>query len=114
MKKTPLNAVKDQFQSKEQLIAAVRALATPELWLDRVSKTKGLERISNGKLLRLHEHLTMAKDRFGSRTKLIDAILELSKRAKDQGWRSRLESFPLPRLLDLQKSLAQKAKAAVK
>jgi hypothetical protein len=112
MKKSPVTAVKEQFQSKEKLVEAVQKLATPELWLDRVNSVKGLARVSNQKLLRLQAQLTDAKSRFGSRAKLIDAILDLEKRVKDPGYKTRLEGFPLPRLLDVHGVLAKKAKRA--
>jgi|GEM_PF-237286 len=112
MKKSPVALVKEQFESKEKLVAAVEKLATSDLWLDRVNSVKGLGRVSNTKLLRLHRNLTDASSRFGSRAKLVDAILSLSKRSKDAGFKQRLESFPLPRLLDQHDVLARKQKRA--
>src|SRR5688572_27871590 len=100
MKKSPLASTKERFESKEKLVQAVEKLATEDLWLDRVSEAKGLAKVSNQKLLRLHDLLSDVKKRFGSRQKLVDAILELAKRAKDKGYASRLGGFPLPRLLD--------------
>jgi len=121
MKNSPVTAVKEQFQTKEKLVEAVQKLATPELWLDRVNSVKGLGRVSNQKLLRLHALLSDVKSRFGNRTKLISAILELEKRAKDAGYQQRLEGFALPRLVDMHQVLdrkrtrsAAKAKPAVK
>jgi hypothetical protein len=112
MKKTPVALVREQFTSKEKLIEAVQKLATDDLWVDRVSAGKGLARVSNAKLLRLHDILSDAKKRFGSRQKLIATILELDKRAKDKGYASRLERYPLPRLLDLHSSRTRAAKRA--
>jgi hypothetical protein len=112
MKNSPVHRVKEQFESKEKLVAAVKDLATDDLWLDRVNDVKGLEKVSNAKLLRLHQLLTTAKQKFGSRAKLIDAILELEKRVKDAGYRTRLESYPIPRLLDLHTAAARRAKRA--
>jgi hypothetical protein len=108
MKKSPVSAVKEQFQSKDKLVEAVQKLATPDLWLDRVNSTKGLARVSNQKLLRLQAQLTDAKSRFGSRAKLIDSILELEKRVKDPGYKARLEGYSLPRLLDAHGALSKK------
>ena len=71
MKKTPVSQVKERFESKEKLVAAVQKLATADLWLDKVSPAKGLARVSNAKLVRLHDSLTDAKKRFGSRDKLV-------------------------------------------
>lgn len=111
MKKSPVAVMKERFESKEKLVEAVQALATPELWVDRVG-VKGLERVSNAKLLRLHELLERAKKDFGSRAKLITAILELEKRTKDDGMKARLERYPLPRLLDLHTAAARRSKRA--
>jgi len=112
MKKTPLARVKEQFQSKEKLVAAVKELATDALWLDRVSGAKGLQRVSNVKLLRLYDVLSTAKKEFGSRDKLVGAILDLEKRSKDAGYKTRLERYTLPRLLDLHRASDRRAKRA--
>lgn len=100
MKKSPLQIVTDRFETKEGLVAAVRELAKGDLWLDRVNEDMGLEHVSNKKLLHLHEVLTEVKEKFGSRSALIDEIAKLEKRDKDEGYRSRLESWPTPRLYD--------------
>jgi hypothetical protein len=112
MKTSPLQAVKARFGDKAKLVSAVQALATDELWLGRVNEVKGLGSVSNEKLLRLHDILTRVKKEFGSRAKLIDSILTLSKRQKDAGLRGRLEKFPTPRLVDLQDSVGRRAKNA--
>jgi len=112
---TPVGRVKGQFENKAKLVSAVQALATPALWLDRVSADKGLAKVSNGKLLRLHAALSRAKEQFGSRDKLIGAVLTLGKRTGDEGYKSRLAGYPLPRLLDLHDSLSKSgAKSAAK
>jgi hypothetical protein len=112
MKKTPVSLVKERFESKDKLVAAVQKLATSDLWLDRVSAAKGLERVSNAKLVRLHDTLTDAKTRFGSREKLIASIVELNKRVKDKGFASKLAAYPLPQLLDLHAAAARQSKRA--
>ncbi|HEY4107176.1 MAG TPA: hypothetical protein VGM44_24925 [Polyangiaceae bacterium] len=114
MKKTPVSQVKERFESKEKLVAAVQKLATQDLWLDRVSSVKGLGRVSNAKLVRLHDVLTDAKKRFGNRDKLIGSIVELKKRAKDKGYASKLAEFTLPQLLDLHASAERANKKSAK
>ncbi|HVY26298.1 MAG TPA: hypothetical protein VHB79_07080 [Polyangiaceae bacterium] len=101
MKKSPVAVMKDKFSSKDKLVEAVQKLATGDLWLDRVNGEKGLAKVSNQKLLKLHSALTDAQKRFGSRDKLINAILELNKRTKDAGYGARIKKYPLPQLLDL-------------
>ena len=113
MKKTPLALVKERFESKEKLAAAVEKLADKGLWLDRTS-TRGLGRVSNAKLLHLHDVLTQAKKDFGSRDKLIAAILEAEKRSKDAGYKTRLEGHPLPRLLDQHRAATRRQARAEK
>jgi hypothetical protein len=112
MKKTPLGQATERFASKEKLVEAVQKLATTDLWLDRVNGEKGLSRVSNAKLLRLHDLLTQVKKDFGSRAKLVDAILTLEKRTKDAGYKTRIEQYPLPRLVDLHLSASRRVKRA--
>lgn len=114
MKNTPLARVKEQFGDKEKLVAAVEKLATKDLWLNRVSEDKGLSKVSNTKLLRLHDSLTDAKKRFGSRDKLVAAICDLEKRSKDDGYKTRLSAYPLPRLVDLHDAAKKRADRAAK
>lgn len=111
MKKSPVAVVKERFESKEKLVEAVQKLATADLWLDRVGQ-KGLAKVSNQKLLKLHDVLTDAAKRFGSRDKLIDAILQLKKRTKDAGYGASLKKAPLPQLLDLHQSAERASKRA--
>ena len=114
MKTSPLQAVKDRFGDKEKLVAAVKALATEDLWLPVVNEAKGLDRVSNAKLLRLHDMLSRVKKDFGSRGKLIDSILTLDKRQKDTGLKGRLERLSTPRLVDLHASASRRSKSGEK
>jgi len=98
--KSPLALVKERFQDKDGLIKALKELATEELWIDRVDQEKGLDSISNKKLLRLHTVLSDVKKQFGTRAALIDAILTQEKRVKDDGYKTRLSRFSTPRLFD--------------
>ena len=105
---SPLAIVKEKFGDKEKLVAALEKLADGDLWLGRTSD-KGLAHVSNAKLLRLHRIFTEVKEKFGTRAKLIDAILEVEKRMKDAGYRARLDKHPVPRLWDAYKSAAKRA-----
>jgi hypothetical protein len=109
--KTPLALVKEKFGDKAKLVAAVEKLAKDDLWLARTNQDKGLAHVSNAKLLRLHAILTEVKEKFGSREKLVAAVLELEKRTKDDGYKARLSKYPVPRLLDLFKSAQKRANA---
>ena len=112
MKKTPVSQVKERFESEEKLVAAVQKLATADLWSDRVNAAKSLGRVSNAKLVRLHDTLTDAKKRFGSRDKLVSSIVELNKRVKDKGYAEKLAGYALPQLLDLHAAAARTSKRA--
>jgi hypothetical protein len=109
---SPVRRAQGQFETKVKLVSAVQALATPALWLDRVSADKGFAKISNAKLLRLHAALSRAKEEFGSRDKLVGALLSLGKRTGDEGYKSLLAGYPLPRLLDLHDSIAKSSRQA--
>jgi hypothetical protein len=112
--KNPLALVKEQFGDKAKLVAAVEKFTGDDLWVARTNKDKGLAHVSNAKLLRLHVTFTEVKAKFGTRDKLIDAILEQQKRTKDAGLRQRLSLWPVPRLYDAYKSAAKRAAGAAK
>ncbi len=109
MKKSPLQTVKERFGDKAKLIEALRKFTNDDLWVDRLNDAKGLDHVSNAKLVRLHDTFSVVKDKFGNRFKLIDSILEIEKRTKDQGYRTRLERYPVPRLYDMFRSLSKRS-----
>jgi hypothetical protein len=109
--KTPLAIMKDKFGEKTKLVEAIEKLTKDGLWLARTNEGKGLAHVSNAKLLRLHATFTEVKEKFGTREKLIEAVLELEKRAKDAGMRERLSAWPVPRLFDAYKSAKRRTSA---
>ncbi len=109
--KSPHLRVKERFGDKKKLVEEVKKFTGEELWVKRASEGKGLEHVSNAKLLRLLDVFSQVKEKFGTRFKLVDAILEVENRAKDEGYRTRLLAFPVPRLWDQYKS-ASKRKGA--
>jgi hypothetical protein len=111
MQKSPNQIVKERFTDKQGLIKAVQELASKELWIDRVNDDKGLKRVSNRKLLRLHETISRVKSDFGSRSKLIDELVSLEKCSKDRDYKTRLESFSTPKLWELFSAAKKRAKA---
>ena len=115
MTKSPLQTVKDQFGDKAKLVAEVEKFTNNEdLWVSRLNKSKGLKHVSNAKLIRLHATFQAVADKFGTREKLIDAICEIEKRVKDEGYKTRLRAYPVPRLWDLYKSVSKRAAASKK
>lgn len=113
--KSPIAAVKESFGDKAKLVAELENFAkSDELWVSRLNAKKGLAHVSNAKLLRLHQTFTAVKEKFGTRAKLIDAIAEIEKRAKDEGYKARLGAYPVPRLWDMFKSASKRTAAAAK
>ena len=110
--KSPFALVKERFTDKDGLLKALKELATEELWTDRLDSDKGLDSVSNKKLLRLHTVLSDVKKEFGSRAKLVEAILTQEKRGKDEGYKSRLDRLSTPRLFDQYKAGKKRAKNA--
>ena len=113
--KSPLATLKDKFGDKAKLVAELEKLTKDEdLWVNRVNANKGLAHVSNAKLLKLQATFAAVKDKFGTRAKMIDAIAEIEKRAKDEGFKARLGAYPVPRLWDMYKSAAKRDGAAAK
>lgn len=112
MSKSPLEIVKERFKNKDGLVAAVKALAVDELWINRLQGDKGWDSVSNKKLLRLHAALSEAKKQFGSRAKLIEAIAADVKRQKDDAFKTGLERFPTTRLLEIFRTGQKRTKQA--
>ena len=113
--KTPLTTVRDTFGDKEKLVAELEKFTKDEaLWVGRVNDKKGLAHVSNAKLLRLHKTFSAVKEKFGTRAKLIEAIAEVEKRTKDEGYKTRLQGFPVPRLWDLFNSASKRVGATAK
>lgn len=105
MAKSPSQIVKDKFGDKSKLVEAVKQFVTEDLWVGRENKDKGLARVSNAKLLRLVETFTAVQSKWGTRGKLIDAIIEAAGRTKDAGYRAHIDGWPVPRLYDAFNSL---------
>ena len=110
MAKSPSQIVKDKFGDKQKLVDAVKQFVNDDLWVGRENQDKGLARVSNAKLLRLLDTFTAVQAKWGTRSKLIDAVVEAAARTKDQGYRAGIQNWPVPRLFDAYKSLT-KAKA---
>ncbi len=120
MKKSPLAQVKEQFGSKEKLVDALIKL--PASVIERPSdegedKDAFRNRLlvaSNSKLLRLHTVGKKVSERWGSKDKLVDAILDLRRASKDKDFRSKLSTLSVGKLFDQVSSLEIAAKRAAK
>ena len=101
--RTPLAEVKERFESKENLIKTIGKLtAKNDLLVDRFSE-KGLEHVSNAKLLRLHDLVTEVSEQFKNREALVDAYLELRGHGKDEPYKQKVMGYPLGKLYDMYK-----------
>ena len=105
MSKSPLSIVKERFgddpkKAKEKLVAAVKKAAGKDLWLDRLNEDKGLEHVSNKKLLHLEQVLEAVGKEVGSREKLVDAIAKAQGRQKDEAYKAGLSEESTPALWD--------------
>jgi len=105
MSKSPLSIVKERFgddpkKAKEKLVAAVKKVAGKDLWLDRLNEEKGLEHVSNGKLLHLEQVFEAVSKEVGSRDKLIGEIAKLQGRSKDEDYKAHLGEESTPSLWD--------------
>jgi len=127
MTMSPLQQVKDRFGSdkgddpraarqaaKEALIKAVRGYAKKGDILEDDFSDKGIERLSNSKLLKLHDLAQKVETDFGSRSGLVDKVLELENRTKDAGFREHVEAYGLPRLFDRFTAATTRAKKTSK
>jgi hypothetical protein len=109
MKTTPLAQVKERFGSKENLVQELRKLFDKtDLFENRLNPDKGLLRVANSKLLKLHDVATEVKERFTTRANLIDDLLQLLGRQKDEQYKESLGRWGLPRLWDYYRSVAKK------
>ena len=122
MRASPLQKIFDRYgdksertaevrkEAKQALIKAVQDLVKKGELLDDGFSDKGIERVSNRKLLKLLEIAEKVQAELGSRAALVDKALELDGRAKDAGFRERLEKLRLPALYGHYKGALRRAR----
>lgn len=110
-KKSPLQQVRDRFGSKEELAKLlIPKLERPFEDEDDDFFELRIRTMSNKKLLRLHDALEEVQERFGGKSGLVDAIIELKYGGSaDSGVREKLEGYRVTRLLDLHRNAERKA-----
>ncbi len=104
MKKSPLQQVKDKFGGKDKLVAELVGMMTRPSDLTKDQFKKKLLAQSNRKLMILHERETTIKNKYGSRSKLIDSLISArmgKQKKEDKGYRIHLENRTNGQLLDL-------------
>jgi len=96
----PKARVADAHGSKAALAKAIAPLLarTDE---DTDALEVRLKKASNAQLLRLQRATQTLKAKYGNREKLIAAIGEAQRKAKDKDYLAKLETYSLPVLLDL-------------
>jgi len=115
MPKSPWKQVEEKFGSKEALIKELSALVEKsDLFIKKFNEAKGLERVSNLKLLRLRRIAAEVQEKFGTREKLVTALVELEGRAKDADYRKRFDHFTLGRLVDTYRASERRQKRAAR
>ena len=109
----PAVKVKAKYGSKESLIKEVKKIFDKaDIFIDRLNPDKGLERVSNRKLMRLFEMASEVKEKFGSRKALIDEYVKLASKENVQNIKEKLSGLTLGKLLDLYHQAVRRGKKA--
>ncbi|NOZ84766.1 MAG: hypothetical protein GXP49_00605 [Deltaproteobacteria bacterium] len=112
MNKAPLALVNEKFGNKKTLVDKVATLLQRPSSETREQFKARLSRLPNLKLLRLYNAETMAKEKFGGRSKLVDAVYTLARSSGkvDKPYKNKLATYTTPRLLDLHRRLSKRTK----
>ena len=102
---TPLHTVKEKFGSKEQLVGQLVGLVQKQEGETETELNDRLMRVSNRKLLVLHERENALKTQFGSRDKLVSALVEKQLGRSDADLQAKLSDFSTGRLLSMARGL---------
>jgi|ETNmetMinimDraft_30_1059905.scaffolds.fasta_scaffold130780_1 hypothetical protein len=110
MKKTPVQRVREEFGSKEQLASKLIGVLDRREDEDQEEFERRIKTASNRQLLRLWKAEEDVKAQFGSKDGLVDAIVSLKFVGKDNAdYRAKVTRYAKTRLLDLHGSLARKS-----
>lgn len=118
MNKTPLDAVRGEYGSKDdrgkdKLVDKVVGLISGGDE-DAATLRERLMKVSNKKLLRLAEVGGTIKAKYGSTDKVAEAVAEAVGRAKDADYVTSLKAYSPGRLLDMAQALGRRAAAKAK
>src|SRR5687767_12268054 len=108
--KSPLEEVNDKFGGKDKLVEKLVGLLESDEPKEELRKR--LLAVANKKLLRLHGVASLVKEKYGSREKLLEQLVGSTGRAKDKDYKTRLDTFTTPRLVDAAKVAERRSKAA--
>ena len=105
MKLSPLAKVNKRFGSKEALVKQVIPMLDKDKDESKDDFKSRINSLSNSKLMRLFDNHTRVKDEFGSKTKLVDKIMDLKKPVNsdkiDKDYRNKLLTLRVARLLEI-------------
>ena len=98
---TPLHTVTEKFGSKAQLVDQLVGLVQRQEDESDVELTERLMRVSNRKLITLHERENALNTSFGTREKLVSAIVEKKLGRTDADFEKKLGQYSTGRLLSM-------------
>lgn len=101
-KKSPLQTVRDDHGSKKELADKVLALLDrPEDADEAADFERSIQTMSNRKLLRLWNSHALLNDKFSSKEDLVKSIVAARFSGGNADYEAKLNTFTVPRLLDL-------------
>lgn len=100
-KKSPLQKVKDEFGSKDELAKKVIGILDAPEEEDQADFEHRISTLSNRKLLRLWNAHQTVSDKYGSKSDLVSKITQARFNGNNADYAAKLETFNLPKLLDL-------------
>ncbi|ACY18009.1 hypothetical protein [Haliangium ochraceum] len=110
---SPLAEVKRAHGSKEALVAALAGSVSKALGADQDETRQRLLGAPNRKLLRLHAAMSELGEKFGgSKDRLVAAVSEARGHRKDEDYATKLQSYSIPRLLDMTRAKSKSAASA--
>jgi len=113
MKSSPLQTVRERFETKEALAEELAGALERREDESKEELKSRLLKTPNRKLLKLHAQTTDIDTRFGGRDALLDAVcsLKFGERKVEEAWRSKASNWSNGRLLDLHSGLQKRASA---
>ncbi|GAB4294377.1 MAG: hypothetical protein Kow0090_09070 [Myxococcota bacterium] len=102
-KMTPRETVAEKFGSKESLAKKLSdRIGRPE-GVTEADFVRRLKRQKNSKLLRLYRIAEVVEKEFGSKEKLVEAILQTHGHTNDGDFKKKLMTYSISRLYDLKR-----------
>lgn len=105
--KTPKQLLTEKFGTRQDLVAKILPLIG-----GNDDEKRALLGTTNAKLLRIYEVAQEVSKKFGGKSGLIDAVakLQFAGGKPNEGWREKMQTFTVKRLLDKHRQLAGSAK----